>query len=256
MLTRVTKPFVLIAVFVLVVGMACSLFGGDTSTPAPEPQQPIEQPPAEVPTQAPPPTQEPPTAEPQPAASEFYVEDFDFDPDWDLFYTSGNEDKATVTFEDGLMIFKLEDTSIYAYYMNPNFEYRDVTVSIRAENRGKNNNNVSLVCRYSEEGWYEFSTEGGGLWYLYAATPRADGKFEYNRIDNGGAMMLKQGKEVNEYSMTCSDNEIKLEINGESLKTIKENKYALRKGTVGFNISSLNVYPIIVEVDWFEVSEP
>jgi hypothetical protein len=45
-------------------------------------------------------------------------------------------------------------------------------------------------------------------------------------------------------------------INGKELTTVTESKNDFRKGNVGFNISSLNVTPIILEVDWFQVSAP
>jgi hypothetical protein len=123
---------------------------------------------------------------------------------------------------------------------------------LNAENRGRNNNNVSLVCRFDSDAgeWYEFSVENGGLWYLYAYQ---DG---YNIVSNGGTTALKQGKEVNEYGMTCDGNEITLTVNGETVKRVTDTKYNLGGGLVGFNISSLNVLPITVEVNWFEISEP
>ena len=190
-------------------------------------------------------------------AMEYFTEEFDQDPQWNYFLTSGDEDKTTVKFDDSLMIFNLDAISTYAYYIYEAFEYRDVRIDLRAENRGKNNNNISLVCRATDaEGWYEFSTEGGGLWYLYAVVPGSDGKLRYNTIDSGGVKALRQGKETNEFTMICKDNEITLGVNGVEIKKVRENKYSLRDGFVGFNISSLNVTPIVVEVDWFQVSEP
>ena len=191
------------------------------------------------------------------SGQEYFTEEFDSDPQWNYFLTSGDEEKVSVTFDDGLMIFNLDALSIYAYYIYEAFDYRDVRIDLRAENRGKNNNNISLVCRASDaEGWYEFSTEGGGLWYLYAVVPGSDGKLRYNTIDSGGVKALRQGKETNEFTMICNSNEITLGVNGVEIKKVKENKFALRDGFVGFNISSLNVTPIVVEVDWFQVSEP
>lgn len=253
------RPLFLLTALLLVIGLACGASGGGTDTPAqPQPQQPQQEPPqapvqedTPLPTDPPPP---PPTEEP--ARSMYFTEEFDQDPGWNYFLTFGNEDKITLEFDNSLMIFDLEETDIYAYYMYEEEEYRDVRVDIRAENRGKNNNNVSLVCRYSDQGWYEFSTEGGGLWYLYAVTINSENKAVYNIVDNGGAQPLKQGKEVNEYGMVCNGNEITLIVNGKDLKKVTENKYSFRDGYVGFNISSLNVIPIILEVDWFKISEP
>ena len=248
---KTLRPLFFFAALLLIVGLACATsVGGDVPT-QPEPTQPP--PPVEEPTNAPEPTVPPPTEVP---ILQFFKEEFDKDPEWHYFLTYGNEEKASVEFSNSLMTFDFNDTDIYAYYIYEDYKYRDVRLDIRAENRGKNNNNVSLVCRYSEDGWYEFSTEGGGLWYLYAAAPNSDGKIQYNIIDNGGAKSLKQGKEVNEYTMICKDTEISLLINDVAVKTVKETDYAFREGYVGFNISSLNVYPIVVEVDWFEISEP
>ncbi len=239
----------------LIIGIACGTSGGSEPPPtAPPTLRPVPTAmPAQVqPTDAPSPTPAP-TETP---VLQFFREEFDQDPGWNYFLTYGDESKADVDFTNSLMTFNLTGTDIYAYYLYEDFEYRDVRLDIRAENRGKNNNNISLVCRYTEDGWYEFSTEGGGVWYLYAAVPGGDGQIKYNIIDNGGALALKQGKEINEYSMICQENEIRLYINDTEIKTVRENNYTFSDGYVGFNISSLNVYPIIVEVNWFEISEP
>ncbi len=245
------RPLYLLTVMILIVGLACGLSGGGSDTPS---QTQLEQP------QNPPTQQEEPQSpsNEQPSGSAFFTEEFDQDPGWWYFLTQGEEktDNISVEFTDGLMIFDFQDTGIFAYYMFDDYTYEDVRIDIRAENRGKNNNNVSLICRMSDEGWYEFSTEGGGLWYLYAVTFNEDGKAVYNRIDNGGAASLKQGKEVNEYGMLCEGEEITLFVNGKELKTRVEDDYSFREGLVGFNISSLNVFPIILEVDWFKISEP
>ena len=247
------RPLFFFTAMILVIGLACSVSGGsETPPPVQQEQQPApvqeENPPTDVPP--------PPTPTEEPAQSMYFTEEFDQDPGWDYFLTFGDKEKITVDFSNSLMTFDLEDTSIYAYYLYPGQFYDNVRIEIRAENRGKNNNNVSLVCRASTEGWYEFSTEGGGLWYLYAVTFSDDNEAVYTRLDNGGAQSLKQGKEVNEYAMTCDDREITLEVNGKELKTYTDKNYDFREGQVGFNISSLNVTPIILEVDWFKISEP
>jgi hypothetical protein len=87
---------------------------------------------------------------------------------------------------------------------------------------------------------------------LYAVTD------SFNLITNGGTTSLKQGKEINEYTMVCEGKTISMFVNGVELKLspVTDNTYGLREGSVGFNISSINVTPVIVEVDWFKVSEP
>jgi hypothetical protein len=56
--------------------------------------------------------------------------------------------------------------------------------------------------------------------------------------------------------MTCNGDEITLSINGQKIKTVTDTTYGFNNGLVGFNISSLNVLPITVEVNSFEISQP
>ena len=257
---KTLRPLFLFVALLLVIGMACSFGAGGGNTPAPaQPQQeePQAPPPQPEETEEPEPVTEEPVATPEPVSQQYFTEEFDQDPQWSYFLTTdSDEDKISVEFDNSLMTFDFEETYIFAYYLYEQFEYGDVRIDMRAENRGKNNNNISLVCRATTEGWYEFSTEGGGLWYLYAVTINDENKAVYNRIDNGGAQSLKQGKEVNEFGMVCEGNEITLIVNGKELKTVEDKEYSFDDGGVGFNISSLNVTPITVEVDWFKISEP
>jgi hypothetical protein len=75
-------------------------------------------------------------------------------------------------------------------------------------------------------------------------------------MDNGGSTELRQGLAVNEYAMTCEGNVITIYINGKKLKSYTDNKNFFNEGQVGFNISSLNVLPVTVNVKSFEIAEP
>jgi len=260
-------PVFLFTALLLLVGLACSAVTSGDDVP---------------PTQSPPPTQEPvqilPTAtqpepEPQsteapatepaappteeaPVNAEFFTEEFDSEAaldNWESFTLGQGEDRnLVIEQEEDHLLFDLGDEDLYVYYIYTAEDYDDVSIKLNAENRGRNNNNISLVCRLNadESQWYEFSVESGGLWYLYAFDEK------YNSIANGGTSALKQGKEINEYAMTCDEDRISLSINGEELRTVTDNTYGFSDGLVGFNISSLNVLPITVAVNWFEISEP
>lgn len=255
------RPVLFLTSVLLVIGLACSLSGGGepTSQPAQPPAtQPPSQPEATVaqPTAVPPTEPSQPTNTAEPSLSKFFREEFDSSAaldNWDSFTLGSGEDKdLVIEQEDDHLLIDMGDEDLYLYYMFLPYEYDDVSITLEAENRGRNNNNVSLVCRMNDDGtqWYEFSVESGGLWYLYAVDDR------YNIIDNGGTNALKQGKEVNVYKLVCEGSEITMFINGDEVKSITDNTYGFNEGLVGFNISSLNVLPITVEVNWFEISEP
>lgn len=246
------RPLLFTALFVGIIGLACGA-GNDIPTQPPPTQSSapqVEPPTAIPPTEVPPPTEV--------ILADFFTEEFDQDPgeDWvtDILGpgAEANADSVVTSFEDGKFRIELPEKDLYFYYTYAGNTYEDVRLDLRADNRGVNTNNVSLTCRNSRDGWYEWSVGSGGDWYLYAVTDK------YNLISNGGTLFLKQGKEVNEYSMICDGRTISLFINGSEIKQspITDNKYSLRDGTVGFNISSLGVIPVIVEVEWFKISEP
>ena len=264
---KALRPVLFLAIVMLLVGLACSAVSGGGDTPSQpvatqEPAQPVNNPPtnAPEPTDVPPtevaPTEAPATEAPSDDAQDFFTEEFEADyvaDNWDTF-TLGSGDDANLVIEQQSdnLTFDLGDEDLYVYYVYTPYIYENVSVTLNAENRGRNNNNVSLVCRMNEDGteWYEFSVESGGVWYLYAVNDK------YNILDNGGTNALKQGREVNEYRLDCVGDEITMYINDKKIKTVQDTRYLFDEGLVGFNISSLNVLPITVEVNWFEIAQP
>lgn len=259
------KPFLFLTCFVLIVGLACSL--GASDTPVPPQQQPPTQPQQQPPTQ--PPQPDPPTAAPQPTkppvpqAQEFFTEEFDspLSDDWSIFTVTGSNssdpDKVTVEARDGKLHWDFDSEQVYYYLFYNAFEYEDVTVEVTADNRGRNNNSVSLVCRYDPDvGWYEFNIANNGLYDILYAEVDSNGDIGYNLITNGGSNSIKTGRDVNEYSITCEGDELSLRINGDDVKSVTERAYALRSGQVGVSVSSFDVLPIQIEMDLFQVSEP
>lgn len=260
---KTLRPMLFFVSFVLIVGLAC---GGGTPTPAPI-EQPVqlveptaaapelitEEPPTEVPTA---------TAVPEPTSG-YFTEEFDnsLTSDWSPFLiydeTYSDPDKVVVEAKGGKLSWDFDTKYVYYYLFYDKFNYEDVKVEVSADNRGKNNNTVSLVCRYdSETGWYEFNIANNGLYNILYAEVLKNGKIQFNRIANGGSNAIKMGKGINEYTAICQGEELTLTINGDEVISIKERKYGLREGQVGMSVSSFDVLPIQIEMDWFRVSEP
>jgi hypothetical protein len=191
-----------------------------------------------------------------PATPQVFKEEFaseDALENWDSFSLgSGEDNNLVIERQDGHLLFDLGDEDLYVYYVYTPHEYDDISIKLSAENRGRNDTTISLVCRMNSEGtqWYEFSVEGAGLWYLYAVEDN------YNVIANGVTNALKQGQEINEYAMICDGDEITLFVNDEEIHSVRDTTYGFNRGLVGFNISSLSVLPITVAVNWFEISQP
>jgi hypothetical protein len=263
------RPLLFLVSMLLIVGLACS--GGATPpTQAPPPTQPVQV----IPTEAPPEPTEPPATEPpatEPPATEppapqgqqFFTEEFDtpLSGDWNIFTITdpnlSDLEKVTVEADNGNLVWNFDSEYVYYYLFYNAFEYEDVKVEARADNRGKNNNSVSLICRYDENiGWYEFNIANNGLYDILYAEVLDNGKIRWNRVANGGSNAINQGKDVNEYSATCQGEELTLNINGDEVISIKERNYRLRSGQAGISVSSFDVLPILIEMDWIRISEP
>jgi len=267
------RPLLFFVLMLLVVGLACSVFSGpkDTPTPPPPTDEPIiiDEPtplpdPTEAPvTEEPLPTEVIPTEPPVPQSQQFFTEEFDnpLSSDWSTYIvydeTESDTDKVKVEADDGNLVWDFDSKYVYYYLFYGAYEYEDVQLEVRADNRGKNNNSVSLICRYDPDtGWYEFNIANNGLYDILYAEVLDSGKTRWNPIANGGSNDINAGLEVNEYLIKCQGDELTLEVNGADVISIHDKKYGLRKGQVGVSVSSFNVLPVLIEMDWIKISEP
>ena len=259
-------PIIMTAVLLIAVSLACSLNAGPASpTQPPVPptvQNPInptaapivpDQPTAEVSA----PTEAAPTATEQ--SQQFFTEEFDNGADnWKSFTTHGNLSQLDFSVKDGRLVFALKEKQLWTYAMYTPQTYSDVKVEVQAENFGNNENNVTLVCRYSEDrGWYEVSIANSGLYWIYFGKWDASGTTaSYAKIADGGSNNIKQGQAVNTYALVCKGNTITVFINDKEIKRIDDNQHGLRDGEIGIGLSSFRYLPVEVEFDWVKISQP
>ena len=226
--------------------------------------------PAEA-TVPPAPTEPPiPTEPPAPVAQEYFTEEFDEETgNWSYFIIDGSTpnaapmlatediDDVNVSVNDGRLVFDLGSEYIYAYATYDAYEYEDVRIDVIAENRGTNENNVSLICRYSDdEGWYEFNVANSGLYNILYGSFTDDNKAVYRKLADGGSNKIKQGKDTNTYSAVCEGRTLTLYINGTKTRELDDNEVVLRTGQVGVSVSSFDNLPARVEVESIEISQP
>ena len=257
-----------VSVFIL-VGLACSFSTTSdptatpyviTATPEPEEEVVVVQPTptnTQVVVQQPEPTEEDlPTEEPvssEPPA--YFVEDFDGDiSSWSYFLMNGNENLMDLYTEDSRLVFDLQGTYQWVYVLYDEYTYSSVQLDLYAENRGKNSNNVSLVCNYTDQdGWYEINITNGGM-YDFLVFSEIDG--DYFTLQSGGSVNINTGRADNHYTAICDGNYLALYINGVFENEVVDNHYNLRDGQVGFSVSSFDVTPILVEIDYFSIDLP
>ncbi len=198
-------------------------------------------------------------------AQSFFSEEFDkaLSDDWKSFmiYDVKVSDPEAVQAQagDGKLAWNINTKALGDYLIYNAYSYQDVKLDTQYDNRGVNSNGVSLICRYDPKvGWYEFQVTNSGLYNIYAMQPPAGAgkEYVYNRLANGGSAAIKQGKGVNEFSATCQGNQLTLYINGEKAATAVDQKFTFGEGRVGVAVTSFNVVPVTVNMDWLKVTEP
>ncbi|MRS04446.1 DUF1080 domain-containing protein [bacterium] len=257
-------PLAFLAIFILIVSAACSLptGGGKSAT---------EEPKVIVVTATPETVNKVATAEPTAEVTEavatedssyaeaqaFYLEEFDGDLSnftYDVFnFGNGSSDDATIDAEDGALKFVNNGQDLYTYVYYEPYIYTDVRIDIEAENLATNDNSITLFCRYDGDlGWYEYNIDNDGEWTLYYYDYVVAQK--YVQLYDGGSTAIHMGRDINTYTMICQGQEMSLYINGEFTHSFSHKD--LKEGQVGFGVSSYDSYPVRVNVNWFEISEP
>ncbi len=257
------RPLFSLSAIVLMM-LACGFLGSTTSsggsTPAGQSSQSNQSNQSNVTN--PPAATEPPSQ----ASQKYFQEDFNSSlSGWSHFVVNGKDysifesdpPSFSMNVEDGFLVFDLKDIGLWAYAVYDGQQYDNVRVDVSAENRGTNDNSISLVCRYStKNGWYEFNITNGGLYNILYAQITPDKKVSYSRIADGGSNKIKQGKATNLYSIICKGHTLTLFINNVQTRTIDDNDYVLNSGEIGLSVSSFNNPPDTVGYDWVKISQP
>jgi hypothetical protein len=198
--------------------------------------------------------------------SKYFQEDFNggFD-NWTHFVVNGKNSTLfdsdpgdmTLGVQNGFLLFDLQGRGEWAYAIYNAQDYDDVRIDVSADNRGTNDNSISMVCRYTPDGgWYEFNIANSGLYNILYAKQTPDNKIQYARIADGGSNKIHQGKTTNQYTAICQGHTLTLYINNIKTRQIDDNDYVLQSGKIGLSVSSFNAPPATVGFDWVKISQP
>ena len=245
----------LIAMFTTISIACAGLSTAPTVTPEPTARAPATPQPTATSTATPRPTRTPiPSPTPFPA---FFREEMGqrLDAKWE-FFTHGDSGKNVYSFSNSEMIINIAEPKGGVEFKYTPYYYSDVRLDALFDNKPESRNtiNVTLLCRFSDDGFYQAIITNDGRYVLYAYdfnTQKGDVLFE------GSSLAINQGKAQNEYGLQCKGNTITLFINDQEIKTVEENKLGLQEGFVGIYVGAIeNLIPVIVGIDWIEIREP
>jgi hypothetical protein len=176
-----------------------------------------------------------------------YEFDDDINKDWGMRVISGLEDQLIWDQTNNrLRLQTLPPNDLNIAFFNKKLNYKDVIVQADVENIGQLDNAFSLMCRVSENGWYEFRISSSGYYELlrFDQYKKDEGKNAYTNFleKRVGSTKIMGALAKNTFSLSCVDNVISAFVNGEQLYwkkrplAIEDNMYG--EGSVGFGILS------------------
>ena len=126
-------------------------------------------------------------------------------------------------------------TSVYALQTGY-FGQSDVQIDVDVETiAGPNRNNISVVCRNTPQGWYEFGMHSGGLWSIY--------KYEYangfTMLADGASTAIQLQKAKNHLTVVCQDDQLSFYINDVKVASAKDAQFI--DGSAGVSVTTFNI---------------
>jgi hypothetical protein len=211
-----------------------------TDTPLPPTDTPTPVPPTSTPSAT-------PTSTPGPGDIIFQPSSFADWALWETIYFGG--DDFSVDPEGDKVLFKIDsaDTWVYDMYLG-RLNFHDVQLDVDVVVlSGPNRNNLSLVCRYSDLGWYEFNILSGELWTIY----RYDEASGYHELKSGGSTAINANQGRNHLTAVCSGDTLTLYINDVLVGSARDGAFA--SGTFGVSASTFNLGRLRVQFSGFTV---
>ena len=199
-------------------------------------------------TFTPPPTL---TATPVPL---YFTEEYNTDMSaWTSFQTGGEISPSLEITGDRLRL-DLASPGTWYYAIHNAHEYPDVFVS--AKFTGTASGAAGVICRYSEDGWFEYNIASNGAYSVLLGQWLGDGVASYTPIVNATVEYITPGSMDYEIGLTCQGDFLLLHINGKMFRKLDVSRYGLTNGKVGITASSFDEAPVSILFDWFKVGQP
>lgn len=181
----------------------------------------------------------------------FFSTEFDNADNWYMVTVPETDNYEAYTEDGRLYIEAMSRQSTVLSFYDLNIVNPDVRIDAAVETvGGPNNNNISLACRGTEEGWYEFSMNSGGYWFIW----KYEGG-EYEKLADGASYAINLQKASNTITATCIGRELSFYVNGTRMGSVMDNSFR-DGGQVGVSVSTFDVAGAAVEFDWLSATVP
>lgn len=188
----------------------------------------------------------------------YVATEFDEADDWSTFDIPETDNYGTDLYDSLLYVYAPEDSHT-VYVLHDYFiEETDVALGTMATKiGGPNTINISLVCRATEDGWYELGISGGGYGFAwkyvegegYTQLQDSTGRYEFP------STAINMKNKSNEIIAACVGDTLTLWVNDVEVVSVVDRTFR-NGGQVGVSVSTLGIPGAEVEFDWFAATEP
>ncbi|MFN3491318.1 MAG: hypothetical protein ACK40V_03770 [Anaerolineales bacterium] len=192
-----------------------------------------------------------PTASPTPEPPPYYfTEEFGTESlYWQFIQTGGINFPSTAYTNDSLRIdIPSRDTWIIGIYNAHTYN----NVFIKAKANIISTGSFGLICRYNNNGWYEFNIYSDGIYNLLYGKQLTEGIAKYIPLSTGSSVYITPSSEI---GLHCQDNFLLAYVNDNLIRRIDVTSYGLGEGQVGISTSSVGESPISIYFEWVIVAQ-
>jgi len=192
-----------------------------------------------------------PTSEPTPEPLPLYfIDEFTIEsPYWQFIQTGGLSAPSTTFANDSLQI-NIASPDTWMIGIHNAHTYNNVFIKTKANITSTGS--YGLICRYNENGWYEFNIYSDGTYNLLYGKQLTEGVARYIPLSTEFSGHITPSSEI---GLHCQDNFLLLYVNNNLVRRIDVTNYGLGEGQIGITASSITESPVSVNFEWVQISE-
>ncbi|GAB4417073.1 MAG: hypothetical protein Kow002_03310 [Anaerolineales bacterium] len=200
-----------------------------------------------------------PTSTPEPPPR-YFTEEFESRPvHWGTHLASG-EVMPQIQAADDALTFYLTQPYTWVYATYEAYDYTDVHIETLMYSRQAVPSATGLICRYSEDGWYEFTISEDGRYSVLFGQWLANEIATYTPIATDVSEYIRTEREndavINKLGLTCQEDILWLYMNDKLFRKLDVSRFGLRAGKVGVAAASFENVTILAAFEYFLVDQP
>jgi hypothetical protein len=188
-----------------------------------------------------------PTPEPPPL---YFTDEFTSASSYWIFSQTGGINLPTTTFENDSLRINISSPDTWMIGIHSANTYNNVFIKAKANITPTGS--FGLICRYNENGWYEFNIYSDGTYNLLYGKHLTEGVAKYIPLSTEFSGHITPSSQM---GLHCQDNFLLLYVNENLVKRIDVTNYGLGEGKIGITASSLTESPININFEWIQVSQ-